>query len=113
MNIYLLGLIVPTLSFCLQIWPRLIKRYFGVDTWKWLFVADYVRKHKKLPAESTKRYIANSVYGYPPLIILLLSLFPKKFLERFQFICSPFFDFINNYLIFQFAFILFNDFKYA
>src|SRR3989344_1526265 len=100
MQIYLIVLIVGLLSFMLQIWPRLIKRYFGVDTWRWLLFADYVRKNKALPEKSPKQFIATSIFGYPPVTILFLSLFPKKFLENYQFIFSPFFDFLNNYLIF-------------
>lgn len=110
---YLLGLIIPLLSFSLQIWPRLIKRYFGVDTWRWLLFANYVRKHKALPTESPKQFIATSVFGYPPVVILFLSLFPRKFLEKYQFIFSPFFDTINNYLIFIAALILSNSFQTA
>lgn len=106
MNIYLLGLIIPTLSFILQIWPRLIKRYFGVDTWRWLFFAEYIRKHKSLPKKSPKQFIATSDFGYPPVVMLLLSLFPKKFLEKYQFTISPFFDYINNYLIYIATLIL-------
>lgn len=106
MNIYLLGLIIPALSFVLQIWPRLIKRYFGVDTWRWLFFADYIRKYKKLPKKSPSQFIATSVFGYPPVVMLLLSIFPKKFLEKYQFIISPFFDSVNNYLIYIAALIL-------
>lgn len=113
MNVYLLGLIVPFLSFALQIWPRLIKRYFGVDTWRWLLFADYVKKHRALPKESPKQFIATSVFGYPPVIILFLSLFPKKFLERYQFVFSPFFDLLNNYLIFITALVLSRDVQTA
>lgn len=114
MNIYLLGLIVPTLSFCLLIWPRIIKRYFGIDTWRWMFFADYVRKHKKLPEESSdKRYVVNSVYGYPPVLIYFLSFFPKKFLEKYQFIFSPSFDFINNFLVFFVSLKISGDIKTA
>lgn len=110
---YLWGLIVPILSFVLQIWPRLIKRYFGVDTWRWLLFATYVRRYKTLPQESPKQFIVKSVFGYPPLIIFFLSLFPKKFLENYQFIFSPFFDLLNNYLIFIAALILSADIKTA
>lgn len=113
MNIYLVGLVISLLSFVLQIWPRLIKRYFGVDTWRWLLFADYVRRYKKLPKESPKQFIATSVFGYPPIVILLLSLFPKKFLEKYQFIFSPFFDFLHNYFIFVAALIFSGDLRTA
>lgn len=100
MQIYLIGLIVASLSFLLQIWPRLVKRYFGVDTWKWLELAEYVRTHKRLPKRSSRRYIVNSDFGYPPVIIFFLSIAPKSFLEKYQFIYSPVFDFFHNYFIY-------------
>lgn len=106
MNIYLLGLIIPCLSFILQVWPRIVKRYFGVDTWRWLFFADYIRRHKSLPKKSPSQFIATSNFGYPPVVMLLLSLFSKNFLEKYQFLISPFFDFINNYLIFIASLVL-------
>lgn len=106
---YFYGLIIPVLSFILQIWPRLIKRYFGIDTWRHLLYADYVRKNKKLPKSIKNKYLVEGPYGYPPFIILLLSLFSKKFTEEYQFIFSPVFDFIHNYLIFLTAFILSKD----
>lgn len=109
MQILLYGLIVPICSFFLQAWPRFRKRYFGVDTWKWLLFAEYVRKHKHLPKESSKRYIVNAVFGYPPVIILILSLFPKKFLEKYQFIFSPAFDFFHNFIIFLGSYYLTNN----
>src|SRR3989344_8736176 len=109
MQIYLIVLIVGLLSFMLQIWPRLIKRYFGVDTWRWLLFADYVRKNKSLPKESPDQFIVKSVFGYPPVVIYFLSIFPQKFLEKYQFVFSPFFDFLNNYLIFIAAYMLTNS----
>lgn len=109
MNIYLFGLIIPALSFCLQIWPRLINRYFGIDTWRHLMYANYVRKHKKFPKEIRDKYLVIGPYGYPPVIIKILSFFPQSFNERYQFIFSPIFDFLHNYFIFYVALMLTND----
>lgn len=109
MAFYLTGLIVALLSFLLQIWPRLTKRYFGVDTWKWLELAQYVRSHKRLPKRSSERYIVHSVFGYPPVIIFFLSIFPKSFLEKYQFIFSPAFDFFQNYFIYFMAVMFTGD----
>lgn len=97
---YLIGLVVPLLSFFLQIWPRLINRYFGVDTWRHLMYADYIRKHKKLPESIKDRYIISAPFGYPPILLIFLSFFPKKFTDRYQFLFSPFFDSVHNYIIF-------------
>lgn len=107
---YLFALIIPLLSFLLQVWPRLINRYFGIDTWRHLLLADYVRKYHKIPTVLEEKYILSSGNpGYPPLIYLILSMFPKKFAERYQFIFAPIFDAIQNYCIFWFAFLITND----
>ncbi len=110
---YLTGLIVSSLSFLLQIWPRLTKRYFGVDTWKWLEIAEYVRSHKKLPTQSSDGYMFKSNFGYPPVIIFFLSILPKSFLEKYQFIYSPVFDFFHNYFIYFMAMMYTRDVKTA
>lgn len=108
------GLIIPLLSFILQIWPRLINRYFGVDTWRHLLLADYVRKYHRLPTELKQQYIFSSGNpGYPPVIYLILSIFPKKFAEKYQFIFSPLFDALHNYLIFYFSLLLTHNLQSA
>lgn len=63
--------------------------------------AEYIRKYKKLPTSITDRYLISSPFAYPPAILIFLALFPKKFSEKYQFIFSPMFDFVHNYLIFS------------
>lgn len=110
MELYLSGLIVSLLSFLLQVWPRLFNRYFGIDTWRHLLLADYVRKTGKIPENLTKHYITPSGHpGYPPVIIYYISLFPKEFAEKYQFILSPVLDFFHNYLIFLTTLIITNN----
>lgn len=106
---YLYGLIISFFSFVLQVWPRLINRYFGIDTWRHLMYAEYIRKHKKLPTCITDRYLISSPFGYPPVILIFLALFPKQFSARYQFIFSPLFDFVHNYLIFLATFFFTNN----
>lgn len=111
---YIYGLIIPLLSVSLQVWPRLLNRYFGVDTWRHLLLADYVRKHHRIPTILEKQYIHSSGNpGYPPLIYLILSIFPKKFAEKYQFIFSPIFDAIHNFLIFSCAYLITNNLQSA
>lgn len=54
----------------------------------------------------TEKFIIPGPYGYPPVLFYLLSLFPKKFTDEYQFIFSPLFDALHNYLIFVTAYIL-------
>ncbi len=107
---FLYSLFVPLFSFILQVWPRLINRYFGIDTWRHLLLADYVRRYHKIPTVLEEQYIRSSGDpGYPPVIYLILSRFSKGFTERYQFIFAPFFDAIQNYCIFWFAYLITND----
>lgn len=106
MSIYFMGLIVPILSFFLVIWPRFKKIYFGVDPWHHLMVAEYIRKHKRLPVSFIDKYIVPGPYGYPPLLFFMLALFPKKFTDKYNFIFSPIFDSLHNYFIFIVAYLL-------
>lgn len=110
---YAYGLIVPILSFFLQVWPRFINRYFGVDTWRFLLVADYIRKNKRLPKSMTEKYILAAPFGYPPVIMILLAFFPRNFTGKFQFIFSPIFDSINNFLIFSATLLYTSNLKAA
>lgn len=103
---FLYGLIISFFAFLLEIWPRLINTYFGIDTWRHLMYADYIRKNKKLPRIITDRYLVSAQNGYPPVILLFLALFPKFFCDRYQFIFSPMFDFLHKYLIFLATFFL-------
>lgn len=105
-DMYLLGFIIPILSFFLQIWPRLKNRYFGIDTWRHLMYAEYIRRNNRLPESITDRYITTAPFGYPPFLLIFLSFFPKKFADNYQFLFSPFFDFFHNYFIFLSVFLL-------
>lgn len=110
---YWYGLIVPILSFFLQVWPRLINRYFGVDPWRHLTTAEYIRENNRLPKSMINKYILPVPFGYPPMLAILLSFFPKKFAEKYQFMFSPVIDSITNFLIFLSALFLTNDIKAA
>ncbi len=109
MGIYFVGVLISLLSFIYQIWPRLKRKYFGVDPWRHLLVAEYIRKHKCLPESLTEKYITSAPFGYPPVMSLYLALFPKKFADKYNFIFAPIFDAIHNYLIFITTFLLTNN----
>lgn len=102
---YLLGFIFPVLSYILQIYPRFFNKYFGVDVWTRLIESDIIRKnHYRIPNKPIKKgFIFEGYFDYPPVFILLLSLFPKKALEKYQGYIAPFFDAIENILVFLIA----------
>lgn len=99
---YLLSLIFPALSYLLQIYPRFFNKYFGVDVWTRLIETDVIRKnHYRIPKNVVKKgFIFEGYFDYPPVFILLLSLFSKKALERYQGFIAPFFDALLNISVF-------------
>ena len=102
--IYLVGLAVSVASFFLQTWPRFGNRYFGIDTWRHLAIADYYRRKRRDPAATFDRYLIPEPSDYPPMLRWLLSLFPKRVLESSQWLVSPAFDFIHSFLAFVVAY---------
>ena len=56
---YLIALVTALIGLFIQIRPRLSNRYFGIDTWRHLSVADYIRKNKKYPKLMPEHYLIN------------------------------------------------------
>ena len=95
------ALIIPLLSYILQTYPRLFNRYFGVDVWTRLLEIDHVKKTgHKIPGKITKGFIIDGTFDYPIIFPWIFSFFPKKNLLKFQGFVSPFFDALQNVLVF-------------
>ena len=101
----MMGLLVSIGSFVLQIWPRLRNRFFGVDTWRHLLMADYIRTQKELP-KSSEKYIFSEPSDYPPLLRIVISFLPKSVADRYQWIISPVFDLLHSLTLFFSGWIL-------
>jgi len=101
----MMGLSVSIASFFLQVWPRWRNRYFGVDTWRHLLMADHIRIHKELP-KSSEKYIFSEPSDYPPLLRIVISLLPKEIADRYQWLISPVFDMAHSLTLFFSGWIL-------
>lgn len=112
---YLLAFIFPVISYFLQVFPRFFNRYFGVDVWTMLIEADIIRQNKhRIPSKKIANgFILDGYFEYPPIFLLLLSFLNKKMLERYQGFISPFFDALQNLMVFFIALQLTNDIKIA
>lgn len=99
---YLIGLIIPLLSYLFQIYPRFINHYFGVDVWSRMLEADYIRKNRhKIPMQKiSDGFIVEGYFNYPPLLPWLLSFISKKTLFNMQGFIAPLFDVMQNMLVF-------------
>lgn len=100
--IFISGLIIPLFSYLLQVYPRFFNRYFGVDVWTRMIEADYFRKnHHKPPMKKiADGFILEGYLNYPPALPFLLSFLSKKGVLKIQGFIAPFFDIMQNYLVF-------------
>jgi len=82
-----------------------------VDVWTRLIETDIIRKnHYRIPKGVIKKgFIFEGYFDYPPIFILLLSLFSKKALEKYQGFIAPFFDALLNISVFFIAIQLTNN----
>ena len=97
---------IALLGFWIQVRPRLVNRYYGVDAWRHLVVAEYIRRHRRYPGRMPERYLIDEPCDYPPLFRYLLALIPRRVLEKYQWAVSPCMDLCHNLLLFGVAWCL-------
>ena len=107
------GLPLAVVSFCLHTWPRWFNRYFGVDVWRHIDEALYIRTHKRLNTGHQERYLIDQPGDYPPLLRLILAVFPPAWLDEYQWVIAPAFDFLHNLLLYLFLIALTHDVRIA
>lgn len=107
---YFLALIIPFFSFLLQSYPRFFNRYFGVDVWTRLLEIEHVKKNNhRIPGKIKKGFIIEGYFDYPIIFPWIFSFFSKKFLLNIQGFVSPFFDILQNILVFYITYSLTNN----
>jgi len=97
---FIIALGISLAGFAFQVWPRLINRYFGIDTWRFTLLAQYIRDNKKLPDSLPHKYIIPGSVDNPPLLPWLCSLLPKDWLDRNQGLVSPAIDVLGSLTVF-------------
>lgn len=102
-----LEIIIIIGSYTLQIFPRLWNRYYGIDTWRWLLYADEIRKNKGRLPKQVDKYIVPAPFNAPPLLLVFLAkFFSRQQIERYNFLINPFFNIIENLLLFSFVILI-------
>jgi hypothetical protein len=87
-------------SFIIQIFPRIGYSDNGIDLYRWLLYAKKIRENNyKLP-QYIDKYIVKARFSYPPVLLIFMSYFSQKFLDRFNYLISPFFSIIENIALF-------------
>ena len=92
LNIILISVIVPVIAFFFESYPRFFNRKFGVDIWTHLLYLKEYHKQKGVPKVIDKGFLVPGEYDYPPVFITILSKFPIKLVEKYEF----FFSFVIN-----------------
>ncbi|MEM5777467.1 MAG: hypothetical protein QXJ06_03385 [Candidatus Aenigmatarchaeota archaeon] len=113
---FLMLLIIISLFFLAFFQRSLIRIFFpnfiGFDTYYHLFWGNAIRKNKfKIPKEND-RLIIGKKHNYPYLYHLILSIFPKKFCNKYvERFLNPFIDTIFTCIIFLISHHLTNSLK--
>lgn len=110
---FFLPLIIGLGYYGFQIFPFFFNNSFGVDTWRYLYIAKKVREIKKIPESLPEKYLIVGPSDYPPVIILFLSFFSQKFLEKFHNFITPFFNVLASILTFLLSYFLTRNFYLA
>lgn len=98
----ILGIIIPLVAFLFEIYPRILNRKFGVDIWTHLLYLKEYHRQGGIPQKIGKKqgFLVEGKYDYPPMFIWILSRFPFKWVEKYEFVFSPFFDALHLILVF-------------
>ena len=106
MTTYIAAVGIAALGFLFQAYPRLLSPYFGIDVWRYLMLADRIRQHRRLPRSIPDKYVLDGPSDYPPVLMILMALFPQKVLEKYQGLIAPFVDILNSLLLFAVTYTL-------
>lgn len=109
MKCILLGMLASAGVFLLSVWPRYFNRYFGVDTWRILKIADYLRNNKKYPTYLSEQYIVQGKFDHPIMLSAFLALFSKKVVDKYQFLVSPIIESLHCFTLFLYVYLLTNN----
>lgn len=104
--LFLASLPIAIFAFFLESYPRFLNRLYGVDVWTHLLYLKEYHKQKGIPKEIGLPFLVLGKYDYPPAFISILSLFPFRLVEKFEFLFSPIFDCIHIILIFFLSYFL-------
>jgi hypothetical protein len=106
LELFFYALPVAFFGLIFEVYPRLLNKYYGVDIWTHLLYLREYHKQKGIPKNISNGFLVSGKYDYPPAFIVILSRFPLRIVEKYEFLFSPFFDFIHLILIFFIAFQL-------
>lgn len=105
-ELFIYALPIAALGFIFESYPRFLNKYCGVDIWTHLLYLKEYHKQKGIPKRIENGFLVSGDYDYPPVFIWILSKFPFRYVEKYEFLFSPFFDFVHLVLIFVIVYFL-------
>lgn len=93
-------LTIAALHLALQAWPRIQNRFFGVDCWRHMLAADFIRRRGRLPVDSLKNYLFRGSFDYPPFVPVVLAFLTPGVRLAAQAVVAPIFECLHGILVF-------------
>jgi len=106
LQLILISLPVALAAFIFESYPRFINREYGVDIWTHLLYLKEFHKQKGIPKKIENGFLVSGEYDYPPAFISILSIFPFKLVEKYEFLFSPLFDLFHLVLVFFLSYFI-------
>lgn len=104
-----LFLLFSVLFFSLRLKFFLFKKPGGVDAYYFLYASKEFKKQKSINIRLKKYLMDFEEQWYPPGFTIFLSLFPKKFLEKYHWLIAPVIDFLQFAILFLFVELYFKN----
>lgn len=106
MGLFLFSIPLAILALFFESYPRFLNREYGVDIWTHLLYLKEYHKQKGIPKLIENGFIVPGRYDYPPAFIWILSKFPFRLVERYEFLFSPLFDAAHLIVIFVISYLI-------
>lgn len=91
--LYLLMALTAAFALVLRLAPIWQHRHRGCDAYYFLLCVDEFRKHRKIPIVLPDIYMLEQrEQWYPPGFAVFLSLFPRRLLDKYYWLITPFID---------------------
>lgn len=95
---------VAVVALGLRLFVHLGVKPSGVDTWYYLASADALRLSRRLPISLPQYLLQDRTESYPPGLVVLLALLPRRLLERYFWLLSPLVDVFSLLVLFIFTY---------
>ena len=99
-----IGALLVVFGFFLRVRPRLKAKSRGVDTWYFLACVREYKKNHKIPIRLKNYLLDIDEQWYPPGFTIFLSIFPVKFLEKYQWLLGGLIDCLQLALVYILTF---------